>query len=86
MNATLQLGDRRVAGLQRLLWPDRMAASLGELSAGAQHGAAAALGAQQPLRGRPSRWEASLQPLAVPVFMESWALDSGTTGSAHTQS
>lgn len=44
-----QMGDWGVGGLQRLLWPDRMAASLGELSASAEHGAAAALCAQQAL-------------------------------------
>lgn len=77
-----------MGGLQRLLWPDRVAAPLGELPAGVQLGppaaAAAAVCAQQPLQGCPTRWEASLQPPGVPVRMEGWALDSGRkTGTDH---
>lgn len=68
-----------MGGLQRLLWPDRVAAALGGLSASVKHGATAALCAQQPLRRQPARWEASLQPPDVPVVVESWALDSGMT-------
>lgn len=68
-----------MGGLQRLLWPDRVAASLGELPADFQHGAAAteAFGAQQTLWRGPSRGKTNLQPLPLSCFLAIWALDPG---------
>lgn len=74
-----QLGDRGMGGMQHLLWPDGMAASLGELPTSVKHGAAAAFCAQQILWHGPAGREANLQPLPMPHFLEGWALDSGTT-------
>lgn len=73
------MGHWGVGDLQRLLWSNRVAASLGELSADVKRGAAAALCAQQALWRGPPEWQTNLQPFPVPCCVASWTMDPGTT-------
>lgn len=77
-----QLGDRRLGGLQRLLWSDRVAAALGELSAegglrGGNAAAEATICEQQTLHSGQTGGKTDLQPGPLPPNLENRTLDPG---------